>query len=155
MSVLSVPPDSSVPPTTLVTTTTQAGGGGDANQHFWGTAIVGGAALLLFAVVYIIVRFKGTGVLSVTFARTYALIAVVALGVLLAFSNAANDAKIAAFTLLGTVAGFLAGVKNTSTTTTTPAEGGAAGGGGAAPVGLQPIPAPGAGPVVVETVDGL
>ena len=52
-----------------------------------------------------------------TFGRLFALIAVAGLGTALAFSNVSDAAKTAAFTLLGTIAGFLASVTNSSETT--------------------------------------
>lgn len=115
--------------TSPVTTTVSTADRQLARDQFNTTALLGGATLALFAVVYVIVKFRKS-LLSTTFARIYALVAVVIFGVLLAFANVASDARTAGFTLLGTVAGFLAAAKNTTTNTTTPqaapAEGGKA-----------------------------
>ena len=59
---------------------------------------------------------------SITFARLYGLIVVAVAGALLAFSNVNSSLATAAFTLLGTVAGYLAGA---SPTIGNPAPGGA------------------------------
>lgn len=74
-------------------------------------------AVLIFAGAMVgglvIIRLLTTKRLTVTFARLYGLIATAGLGVTLAALNADTDSKTAAFTLLGTVAGYLAGAKPT------------------------------------------
>lgn len=88
-----------------------------------------GAILVTFAAVYISGRlFKPRGLTGAatfaTFSRMYGLIAVAVLAVLLAYTSVPDEARAAAFALLGTIAGFLAGASGPSkTTTTTPGDG--------------------------------
>lgn len=106
--------------------------------------VFGAGALVLFALVYFF--FDRTGragpgeasthatrrrPFNITFARLFSLMTVGVLGVGLALSDA--DAKLAAsgFTLLGTIAGYLAGAKAT-TVTESP-------GGGKATPGQPPV----------------
>lgn len=70
------------------------------------------SGLLVFGLVAIRVFTKKK--ITVTFARLYGLMGVAALGVVLATTNALTESKTAAFTLLGTVAGYLAGAKPTT-----------------------------------------
>jgi hypothetical protein len=84
------------------TTTTASG----INSDLVGVLALGALALIIFAVVYL--RDKK---LSATFARIFALIVVAVLGVGLGFATISNASRTAAFTLLGTVAGYLAGAK--------------------------------------------
>lgn len=95
---------------------------------FW----FGGGVLLLFAVVYFYFdRYqrprgsspeKPTPVLpfNITFARLFGLLAVAILGTGLALSKIEAAALTPAFTLLGTVAGYLAGAKPTPASPDTP-----------------------------------
>lgn len=89
-----------------------------------------GVVLAVFAVVYVLARLKQahglTGAASyATFARLYGLTTVAILAVLLAFSNVAAESLSAAFALLGTIAGYLAGASSPTTTTTQkPVDGG-------------------------------
>jgi hypothetical protein len=70
---------------------------------------------------------------SVTFARLYGLLVVAVVGALLAFSSTGSDLVTAAFTLLGTIAGYLAGASSTAT-------GASIASGGGAPSGAAPNP---------------
>ena len=54
---------------------------------------------------------------SATFSRIYALIAVATLGVGLGFASISDTARTADFTLLGTIAGYLAGATMKTATT--------------------------------------
>lgn len=82
-------------------------------------AIVVGCAI--YALVVLTGKAKG-----ITFVRLYALIVVAVLATMLAVTGVAVEAKAAAFTLLGTIAGFLAGkqAETTTKTTTTPGQDG-------------------------------
>lgn len=95
------------------TTTTTTG----VNTDLVGVLALGALALIIFAVVYL--REKQV---SATFARIFALIVVAALGVGLGFASISDASRTAAFTLLGTVAGYLAGTK-TQTSPAKPAAG--------------------------------
>lgn len=70
------------------------------------------AGLVVFGLV--LIRVFSSKKITVTFARLYGLLAVAALAVVLATTNALAESKTAAFTLLGTVAGYLAGAKPTT-----------------------------------------
>jgi len=98
---------------------------------------LGALALLIFAFVYL----KEKKV-SATFARIFGLVVVAILGVGLGFSNLTDAARTAGFTLLGTIAGYLAGAK----TQTAPTAPGAAAGALGPPPPAAPPAAPG-GPV--------
>jgi hypothetical protein len=76
------------------------------NSDLVGVLALGALALLIFAVVYLQDK-----KLSATFARIFALIVVAVLGVGLGFASISDASRTAAFTLLGTVAGYLAGAK--------------------------------------------
>lgn len=117
--------------TDSATTTAPAGRATDPSLGDGGANLVqgtdllwfGGVILLVFAIVYVAARLapaKGlTGPSSyVTFARLYGLVSVALLAVLLTFSSVADDARTAAFAVLGTIAGYLAGASSTSTKTT-------------------------------------
>lgn len=85
----------------------------------------GGVVLLIFGVIYVIARLAPanglTGASSfVTFARLYGLVTVAVLAVTIAFAAVADEARTAAFAVLGTIAGYLAGASATSTTTKQP-----------------------------------
>jgi hypothetical protein len=84
------------------TTTTATG----INSDLVGVLALGALALVIFAVVYLQDK-----KLSATFARIFALIVVAVLGVGLGFASISDASRTAAFTLLGTVAGYLAGAK--------------------------------------------
>ena len=88
----------------------------------------GAFALLLFAAVYFFYDRRahksgttergplGGRPFNITFARLFGLLSVAVLGVALAFSKGTNkELAASAFTLLGTVAGYLAGAKATTT----------------------------------------
>ena len=75
--------------------------------------IFGALALLILTWVYITQH-----TVNSTSARMYGLILVAALGVALAFSNITSTALTAGFTLLGTIAGYLAGAKTQTTSAT-------------------------------------
>lgn len=77
--------------------------------------IFGGSALLVFAIIYAVQRLLRRGSFNITFARLYGLLAVAILAVGLAFAELGGESKTAAFTLLGTIAGYLAGAKPTET----------------------------------------
>jgi hypothetical protein len=110
----------------------------------------GGAALVLFALVYFFYdRFRdkqgsgsaGTPVtgprpFNITFARLFGLLTVAILGVGLALSKGGNkDLTASAFTLLGTVAGYLAGAKASAS----PIAAGPAAGAGEGPDPQPPV----------------
>jgi hypothetical protein len=84
-------------------------------------ATLGGGALLLFSAVYYFYDSpwnrapKSTSLphFNITFARLFGLITVAVLGVGLAFANVKESFAASAFTLLGTIAGYLAGAKPT------------------------------------------
>ncbi len=75
-------------------------------------------AVLVFAGLVVLglvlIRLFSSKKITVTFARLYGLLAIAALAVVLATTNALTESKSAAFTLLGTVAGYLAGAKPTT-----------------------------------------
>lgn len=73
---------------------------------------LGAAALIIFTAVYVIRR-----QVSATFSRIYALIAVATLGVGLGFASISDTARTAGFTLLGTIAGYLAGATTKTAST--------------------------------------
>jgi hypothetical protein len=83
--------------------------------------LFGGGALLLFSAVYYFydspwnrpARSTNLPHFNITFARLFGLISVAVLGVGLAFSNVNSTFAASAFTLLGTIAGYLAGAKPT------------------------------------------
>jgi asparagine N-glycosylation enzyme membrane subunit Stt3 len=79
-------------------------------------AIVVGCAI--YALVVLTGKAKG-----ITFIRLYALVVIAVLAAMLAVTNVTGEAKAAAFTLLGTIAGYLAGKRDETTTRTTPAQG--------------------------------
>jgi hypothetical protein len=84
-------------------------------------ATFGGGALLLFSAVYYFYdspwnrtpRSTNLPHFNITFARLFGLITVAVLGVGLAFANVSGSFAASAFTLLGTIAGYLAGAKPT------------------------------------------
>ena len=76
------------------------------NSDLVGVLALGALALLIFTAVYI----KEKQV-SATFARIFALIVVAVLGVGLGFASIGDASRTAGFTLLGTIAGYLAGTK--------------------------------------------
>jgi hypothetical protein len=90
-------------------------------------------AILVFAgaivLGLVVVRVFTSKKITVTFARLYGFLSIAVLGVALAVSNAAGESKTAAFTLLGTVAGYLAGAKPTTVPPEETADGGASLGG--------------------------
>jgi hypothetical protein len=98
---------------------------------------VGAAALLIYAVIYILGALRMPRLtIGATFSRIYALIVVAVLAVGLGFSGLGSTAQTAGFTLLGTVAGYLATVQTKTT-------GGAAGTtGDASTLPTSPVPAP-------------
>lgn len=80
-------------------------------------------AIVVGCAIYALVVLKGKAK-GITFIRLYALIVVAVLATMLAVTDVAGEAKAAAFTLLGTIAGYLAGKRDETTTTTTkPAQG--------------------------------
>jgi hypothetical protein len=78
--------------------------------------------LLVFAGIYVWGRFKYKTGFNITFARIYALVIVATLGVGLAFADVIGDAQTAAFTLLGIIAGYLAGAKPAESTIHVPGQ---------------------------------
>jgi hypothetical protein len=76
------------------------------NSDLVGVLALGALALIIFTVVYIIEK-----QISATFARIFALIVVAVLGVGLGFASISDASRTAGFTLLGTIAGYLAGTK--------------------------------------------
>ncbi len=83
--------------------------------------LFGGATLVVFALIYWFSFNKNLGrrTLNVTFSRLYGLITVAVLGVALAFAAVGEQSRTAAFTLLGTIAGYLAGASPTTSPTAT------------------------------------
>ena len=84
----------------------------------------------VFALGLLILVYLWRRSLSANFSKMYGLVLIAILAVSLAFADIGDAAKTAAFTLLGTVAGYLAGAKPQQATTTTTAQGGGDGGGG-------------------------
>jgi hypothetical protein len=76
------------------------------NAYLIGVLALGALALVVFTVVYL-----KKGEISAVYGRVFALIVIAVLGVALGLSNASGTDQTAGFTLLGTVAGYLAGVK--------------------------------------------
>ncbi len=76
------------------------------NADFIGILAMGALALVVFTLVY--VKEKD---ISAVFGRVFALIVVAVLGVALGLANVGSVDQTAGFTLLGTIAGYLAGVK--------------------------------------------
>ena len=76
------------------------------NADFIGILALGALALVVFTLVY--VKEKD---ISAVFGRVFALIVVAVLGVALGLANVGSVDQTAGFTLLGTIAGYLAGVK--------------------------------------------
>jgi hypothetical protein len=112
------------------------------NADLIGVLALGALALVIFTAVY--VKEKQ---ISATFARIFALIVVAVLGVGLGFASIGDASRTAGFTLLGTIAGYLAGTK---TQTAPSSRSGAAG--HAAPIaaavgGVPPAAAGHEGPV--------
>ncbi len=88
---------------------------GTSNEDFIGIIALGALALVIFTAVYI----KEKKV-SATFARVFALIVVAILAVTLGFANISGTTQTAGFTLLGTIAGYLAGTRTQVATTSKP-----------------------------------
>lgn len=108
--------------TTTTTVPAAAATSTGVNGNLIALMALGALALLIFAGVY----FK-KGEVSATFSRIFGLIIVAVLGVGLGFAGLGDSAMTAGFTLLGTVAGYLAGAK---TQAVTKAKGGGTGGSG-------------------------
>lgn len=85
------------------------------DTDFIGVISLGALALIVFTVVYIVEKR-----VSATFARVYALIVIAAFAVALGFAGVSSATQTAGFTLLGTIAGYLAGTKTQTATATTP-----------------------------------
>jgi hypothetical protein len=93
--------------------------------------IFGGGALVVFSAIYYFYDHspgkpadKGSGAIphfNITFARLFALMTVAVLGSILAFSKVSAQFAGSAYTLLGTVAGYLAGAKPTVAAAPAPA----------------------------------
>ena len=127
---------------TGTTPTTPSGTGGGAASSFDATDVLvfGGLALVLVSILQLARMFladspKGSPITS-NFVRLFGLILVSTLGVALVFANNVSDTvSSGAFTLLGAVAGYLAGAKATlpgsqADTTRTPDENEGTGGSG-------------------------
>jgi hypothetical protein len=97
--------------------------GSGVNANLVALLALGALALVIYAVVFITQK-----TVSATFARIFGLIVIAVLGVGLGFASISDTARTAGFTLLGTVAGYLAG----ASTKTAPSGGGGGGAGGAA-----------------------
>ena len=74
----------------------------------WPVLVFGGVAMLAIVALQAIRMVKG-GLFSANFIKAYGLILIATLGSALIFADADADAKTGAFTLLGTIAGYLAG----------------------------------------------
>jgi hypothetical protein len=85
---------------------------GTSNTDFIGIIALGALALIIFTAVYVKER-----QVSATFARVFALIVIAVLGVALGFASITSTTQTAGFTLLGTIAGYLAGTKTKTATT--------------------------------------
>lgn len=109
----------------------------DTPAAFWGIIALGLVAILLVAGLQR-QRIKRGGKFSATFARVFGLTIIATLGVALTFTSVTSDARAAAFTLLGTIAGYLVGAKvqpeEGSPTSKPPS------GGGSPPAGGNPPP---------------
>lgn len=92
------------------------------DSAMWPILIFGGVAMLAIVVLQAIRMSKG-GLFSTNFIKAYGLILIATLGSALIFADADANAKTGAFTLLGTIAGYLAGAGKKS------ADGGSSGGG--------------------------
>lgn len=92
----------------------------DASDLLW----FGVVALVIFGVVFLVTRLRKPAskktAAYVTFARLFSLLTVAILATMLAFATVGEEARTAAFAVLGTIAGFLAGAKGTTTSTTQP-----------------------------------
>jgi hypothetical protein len=95
----------------------QANGGSGSELSYEPILIFGAGSLLVVGVLQGIRLIKG-GKFSATFARVYGLILIATLAAALVFANVDGASKTGAFTLLGTIAGYLAGARPTTTTTT-------------------------------------
>ncbi len=74
--------------------------------------VFGGAALGVFALIYVLHRFRTKkNTFNITFARLYGLLVLAILATGLAFADIKGETLTAAFTLLGTIAGYLAGAR--------------------------------------------
>lgn len=83
--------------------------------------VLGALVLAGFVVVYLIstLRADASGLAALpTFSRVYSLLAVVFTAAVLAFADVNDSSRSAAYAVLGAVAGYLAGQKNTTTETT-------------------------------------
>jgi hypothetical protein len=98
-------------------TITQSGVNGD----LIALLAIGALALIMFSVVYVVRK-----TVNATFARIFGLIVVAILGVGLGVSNVASAVSTPGFTLLGAVAGYLAGAKTQVSTPSSSALGAAA-----------------------------
>jgi hypothetical protein len=89
-----------------MTNAAAAGGAGS----YWPLLVFGVLAMALLAALQW-VRFQKGGKFSASFMKSYGLIMVATLGCVLIFADATSEAKTGAFTLLGTIAGYLATAK--------------------------------------------
>jgi len=112
---------------TTTTTIAPSGASADPATSLGRLLLFGVFALAVFSLIYWFSFNNSLGrrTLNVTFSRLYGLIAVAVLAVALAFAGVNEQSLTAAFTLLGTIAGYLAGAKATESPTTTvqPAQG--------------------------------
>lgn len=76
------------------------------DEHLYAILAFGVVVLAIFSSIYFVRRN-----INVTFARLFGLAVVAVLGVALAFADLTDGARTAAFTLLGAIAGYLAGAK--------------------------------------------
>ncbi|MCP3997396.1 MAG: hypothetical protein GY722_20415 [bacterium] len=96
----------------------QATGAAENEELIWILAF-GVVILLIFTLIYM--WRKGV---NVTFARLYGLIVIAVIASALAFAEVTDEARTAAFTLLGTIAGYLAGARAASGEAPAAVEGG-------------------------------
>lgn len=75
--------------------------------------LFGTLVLFVFALIYVLHRFWRRTAFNITFSRLYGLLVVAILAVALAFAELSGETQTAAYTLLGTIAGYLAGAKPT------------------------------------------
>ena len=83
----------------------------------------GAAAMAMVALIQAIRIMKG-GQFSANFTRLYGLVLVATLGAALVVANVDTDARTGAFTLFGTIAGYLAGARTSNTADAAGNEGG-------------------------------
>lgn len=98
------------------------------DERLYAILAFGVVVLAIFSSIYFVRRN-----INVTFARLFGLAVVAVLGVALAFTDLTDAARTAAFTLLGAIAGYLAGAKASTHVTEGDGDADDAGTGGSTP----------------------